>query len=160
MIQILQLIVPLLIAQILYESDSDSESSGLNFESLPVQLNTLSNIKKKAPIPKLIYTHYTLQIPLFSFPWSLCKESNHDSKCCTLCDEWVHRKCTDLTIDQSKTHCSPDHYGDPFYCVNCLFGICTSRQNQQNRISPNATDIELADIYGTINNICPNSVFG
>ena len=110
MIQILQLIVPLLIAQILYESDSDSESSGLNFESLPVQLNTLSNIKKKAPIPKLIYTHYTLQIPLFSFPWSLCKESNHDSKCCTLCDEWVHRKCTDLTIDQSKTHCSPDHY--------------------------------------------------
>ena len=57
MIQILQLIVPLLIAQILYESDSDSESSGLNFESLPVQLNTLSNIKKKAPIPKFSFTH-------------------------------------------------------------------------------------------------------
>ena len=61
-------------------------------------------------------------------------------------------------MDQFKTYCSPDHAGDPFYCVNCLFGNCTS-QNLENQICLNATDIELADINGTIHNICPNSVF-
>ena len=60
MIQILQLI--------LYELDSDSESTGLNFESLPVRLNTLSNIKKKAPIPKFSFTH-TIN---YKYPCSVC----------------------------------------------------------------------------------------
>ena len=131
------------------ESDSDSESRGLNFESLPVRPNTLSNNKKKAPIPRFSFTH-TIN---YKYPCSVCfgpcKENIQDSICCTLCDEWVHRKCTDLTVDQFKTYCSPDHAGDPFYCVNCLFGNCT-RQNQENQICLNATDIELADINGTM----------
>ena len=140
------------------ESDSDSESLGLNFESLPVLPNTLSNIKKKTPTLQFTFTR-TIN---YKYPCSVClgpcKEKIQDSICCTLCDEWVHRKCTDLTLDQFKTYCSPDHAGDPFYCANCLFGNCT-RQNQDDQICLSASDIELADINDTIQNICPNSVF-
>ena len=87
-----------------------------------------------------------------------CKEKVHDSICCTLCDEWVHHKCTDLSLEQFKTYCSPDHAGDPYYCVNCLYGNC-SRENLDNQTCLNASEILSCDINDTIHNLCPNSVF-
>ena len=141
------------------ESDSDSDSRGLNFKSLSALggSNTLPNIKKNRP---------TQIVPLRSINYkypclvclSPCKENIQDSICCTLCDEWVHHKCTDLTHDQFKLYCSPDHAGDPFYCVNCLYGNC-SKQNFENQNCFNASEIEAFDINETIHNLCPNSIF-
>ena len=113
------------------ESDSDSESRGLNFESLPVRLNT----KKQTATLQLSFAH-TIN---YKYPclvcFGPCKEKVQDSICCTLCDEWVHRECSNITIDQFKIYCSPDHAGDPF-------------------IVTIATDIELADIKGTMSKFC------
>ena len=138
-----------------YIDDSDSESRGLNFKSLPVQHT--SNYKKKVPASKFKFAR-TIN---YKFPClvclSPCKENIHDSICCTLCDEWVHRKCTDLTPNQFKTYCSPDHAGDPYYCVNCLYGNC-SKQNFDSQICLNASEIESFDL-NDIDNLCPNSVF-
>ena len=136
-----------------YVDDSDSELRGLNFKSLPVQY--ASNYNKKIPTSQFKFSR-TIN---YKFPClvclSPCKENIHDSICCTLCDEWVHRKCTDLTPNQFKDYCSPDHAGDPYYCVNCLYGNC-SKQNFDNQICLNASDIESFDI-NDIDNLCPNS---
>ena len=141
------------------ESDSDLESRGLNFESLPARCtNTLTNTKKNKSPPKFTF----VRTVSYKYPCLVCltpcKENIQDSICCTLCDEWVHRKCTDLTLDQFKIYCSPDHAGDPYYCANCLYGNC-SRVNFENQTCLNVTEIESMDINDTIHNLCPNSVF-
>ena len=141
------------------ESDSDLDCRGLNFKSLPtLGSNTLQKNKKN----KLTLQFISQRTITYKFPCLAClrpcKEKIHDSICCSLCDEWVHQKCTDLTPEQFKTYCSPDHAGDPFYCVNCLFGNC-SRENLEDQICLNASEIESCDINDTIHNLCPNSVF-
>ena len=141
------------------ESDSDSDSRGLNFKSLPTHgSNTLPKNKKNKPtlqfVPQRTITYkYPCLVCLRP-----CKEKIHDSICCTLCDEWVHHKCTDLTPEEFKIYCSPDHAGDPYYCVNCLFGNC-SRENLEDQICLTASEIESCGINDTIHNLCPNSVF-
>ena len=142
-----------------YVEESDSESRGLNFESLTTQCtHTLPSTKNKKIIPQFTF----LRSVNYKYPClvclSPCKENIHDSICCTLCDEWVHRKCTNLTLEQFKTYCSPEHAEDPYYCTNCLYGNC-SKQNLENQICLNASDIESIDINDTIYNLCPNSVF-
>ena len=136
------------------ESDSDLESRGLNFESLPThQTNTL---KKTKLTPKFAsFRTITYKYPCLVC-FSPCKDKVQDSICCTLCDEWVHRKCTDLTQEQFLAYCSPDNIENPYYCTNCLYGNC--RQNLDNQICLNASEIESFDI-NEIYNLCPNSVF-
>ena len=137
------------------ETDSDSESCGLNFNSLPAQR---TNAKKK----KFTLNFSSLRTINYKYPCLVClgpcKKNIHDSICCTLCDEWVHRKCTDLTTQQFNMYCDPDHSGEPYYCTNCLYGNC-SIQNLENQICLNASEIEGFDINDTIYNLCPNSVF-
>ena len=141
-----------------YVEDSDSDSRGLNFTCLPVKNNVPSNSNKRTS-SKSMYD--SVQIRNYKYPclicYSPCKANVQDSICCTLCDEWVHQKCTDLTPAQFKTYCSPDHAGDPYYCDNCLFGYCTG-QNQENQICLNASEISSLDTEN-IHNLCPNSVF-
>ena len=141
------------------ESDSDFESRGLNFESLPAHVcNTLPNTKKnKFTLPFSFQRSINYKYPCLVC-LSPCKENIQDSICCTLCDEWVHHKCTDLTFEQFKLYCSPDHADDPYYCTNCLYGNC-SKQNFENQECFNASEIESFNINDTIHNLCPNSVF-
>ena len=84
-----------------------------------------------------------------------CKERCQDSIQCTLCDEWVHQKCSDLSFNQFKEYCSPENAGVPYYCEICLYG---SRRNLDNQTCLSASEIsslDTSDIY----NLCPNSIF-
>ena len=82
------------------DTESDFESRGLNFESLPVQNNSQANTKKRNTNKKYI----PVQARNYKYPClvchSPCKDNVQDSISCTLCDEWVHQKCSDLTLNR------------------------------------------------------------
>ena len=95
----------------------------------------------------------------YKFPCLVCKspciKNRQDSICCNLCDEWVHRKCTDLTPAQFNSYASTDI---PYYCTNCLHGNSTKDTlDKPDHTGYNAinTVLRTTDIY----NLCPNSIF-
>ena len=138
------------------DTESDSESRGLNFESLPK--NNTSNTKKRN-------NYNTKHIPIktrnYKYPClichSPCKDKVQDSISCTLCDEWVHQKCSGLTLKQFKKFCSPDHAEEPYYCEYCLFGYCSglNLENQNCLSTAEINSLDANDIY----DMCSNSVF-
>ena len=138
-----------------YVDESDSESSrGLNFNSLPVKSNTLTSNKKVNKLNKISFRTINYKYPCLVC-LGPCKEKCQDSIQCTLCDEWVHLKCSDLTFKQFKEYCSPENADVPYYCEICLYG---SRHNLDNQICLSASAIsslDTSDIY----NLCPNSIF-
>ena len=79
-----------------------------------------------------------------------CIENRQNSLCCNICDEWVHLKCTDLTLPGFQDLNSSDK---PFYCNNCLFGRTDyPLQDQRNIVST------ILNSPGTPN-LTPNSIF-
>ena len=140
-----------------YVDDSDSDSRGLDFESLPV--GNRNSHKHNRPHLSCSTKYISLQTRNYRYPCVIClgpcRENCQDSICCTLCDEWTHQKCSDLTINQFNKYCLPENSEMPFYCDICLYG---SRRNQDNQTCLRASEIrslETSDIY----NLCPNSIF-
>ena len=138
------------------DTESDSESRGLNFESLPTY-NIPANHKKRNHNKNSIF----VQNRNYKYPClicrSPCKDRVQNSISCTLCDEWVHQKCSDLTLKQFKKYCSPDHAGEPYYCEYCRFGFC-SGLNLQNQTCLNANEINSLDA-NDMYDMCSNSIF-
>ena len=134
--------------------DSDSEGRGLNFNSLPVQNPDLRKNNR-------LYNHrkITVQTRNYKHPCVVClgpcKNNCQDSICCTLCDEWTHQKCSNLTLDQFQKYCLPENSEIPYWCDNCLYG---SRKNLENQSCLSASEIESLDT-NDIYNLCPNSIF-
>ena len=139
------------------DSDSDIESRGLAFDSLPVP-NNHKGKKSKIPIYQLAQG-IPLQTRNFKYPCVVCrmpcKTNCQDSICCTICDEWTHFKCSNLTFDQFKKYCAPENSDMPFYCEICLYG---SRVNRENENCLKASEIALLD-SNDIYNLSPNSIF-
>ena len=88
-----------------------------------------------------------------------CKNRVQDSICCTLCDGWVHKKCADLTLNQFKTYCSPEHSNDPYYCENCRFCYSSPSQNVDDLCCSSTTTLNSLDMTNDIDRLCSNSVF-
>ena len=107
------------------DSDSDNESRGLNFDALPIQ-NTVP--------PNIFETQQSGVLPVrvmnFKYPCLICHRpctKNQNSICCSICDEWVHQTCSNLTYNQFKTYCSPEHADDLYECENCRLGEASSQ---------------------------------
>ena len=138
------------------DSDQENETRGLNFYALPVQNAVPANVEKNS----------TRNIPVrvlnYKYPCLIChkpcKEKVHDSISCTLCDEWVHQTCSDLSIKQFRTYCSPDHEGDPYYCEYCRYGYSSLSQSLGKLSCPSATTLNSIDI-DNLDTISPNSIF-
>ena len=140
-----------------YVDESDSESRGLNFDSLPTKY--ANKPSKKNTNNHISSKHIFLQTRNYKYPCVIClgpcKEKCQDSICCSLCDEWTHKKCSNLTLDQFNKYCSPENAEIPFYCDICLYG---SNQNHNNQTCLRASEISTLDT-NDIYNLCPNSVF-
>ena len=139
--------------------DSDSESSrGLNFDSLPVH-NNMNSLKNNTKTYITKPRGISLHTRSYKYPCVIClgpcRENCQDSICCTLCDEWTHQKCSDLTIDEFTKYCLPENAEVPFYCDICLYG---SRRNLENQTCLKASEISVLDT-NDIYNLCPNSIF-
>ena len=144
-----------------FESEYDDlEDRGLNFNALPIES------QNKVPPTKFInsamYPQLLSRSIKYKFPClvcgSPCRERTQNSICCSICDSWVHQKCTDLTLEQFNTYTMPDHADDPYYCVNCLFGHAPNDHLEK----PDSTShTVLSNILNreNISNYCPNSVF-
>ena len=135
--------------------ESDSELRGLNFASLPVQNSNSTKIrviKSKSSLKRLQTVNYKYPCNICLGP---CKENSQDSIQCTLCDEWIHQKCSDLTYDQFIKYCSPENVDVPYYCEICLFGSRRSSENQSCISASAISSLDTSDIL----NLCPNSIF-
>ena len=140
------------------DSDAENDTRGLNFYALPVQ-NTVPVCTKKRSTTRIM----PVRVMNYKYPCLIChkpcKEKVQDSISCTLCDEWVHQTCSDLTLNQFKTYCSPDHNGDPYYCEYCRYGYSSiSPQSLGNLCCPSATTLNTIDI-DNMDTLCPNSIF-
>ena len=138
-----------------YADETDSEFlRGLNFDSLPVQIDAHTRKKKPNNSHRI-----GLQTINYKYPCVVCsgpcKEKCQDSIQCTLCDEWVHQKCSNLTIEQFKKYCSQEHAELPFYCEICLYGSVHNSKNQTCLNAHEISSLDTNDIY----NLCPNSIF-
>ena len=112
-----------------FESDSESDSDlrGLDFSSLPAVQNTNRNsISSKQH-------QITLRTINYKYPCSVClgpcRENTQDSIQCTLCDEWVHQKCTNLTYSKFLEYCDPNNGDKPYHCDWCEFGSTECRND-------------------------------
>ena len=105
-----------------FESDNeDYDSRGLNFNVLPFVGNLAT---KKQGNPNLFNNCFSKRTRVYKFPCLVCHSvcsKNQNCICCTLCDEWVHLKCTDLTVAKFNKYTDKDN-SEPYYCVNCLYG--------------------------------------
>ena len=134
---------------------------GLNFDSIKENVHNSrnekykTNSKRKQPkIPCFKNINYKYACLICSRP---CLENRQDSIQCTVCDDWVHRKCTDLTMKQFKVYASENN-NDPYYCVHCLYGYSTNI-NCDDTCSQ-ATYNHLFNENGNkIADLSPNSVF-
>ena len=140
------------------DDESVTDSRGLNFDSLPTHKAQHSSSKALdmiASSSKRIPCHTRN----FKFPcvvcFGPCRENCQDSICCTLCDEWTHKKCSHLTTSEFNKYCLPENSDMPFYCDICLYG---SRQNRENQTCLKASEISSLDT-NDIFNLCPNSIF-
>ena len=148
-------------------SDSDEETNlrGLNFYSLPNNaVNSVTNLSRLRPIVDVDAYHRTIN---YKYPCltcgNPCRSNVQNSICCTLCDEWVHLNCTDLTLEQFNHYTSPDNLKDAYYCVNCMFGHSSNRlidtpSNSCNNIADTA-NLLLDCGSDNVINLSPNSVF-
>ena len=67
-------------------------------------------------------------IPEPIFPCSICNydvKHNHKAIFCTSCDQWVHIKCNNISVDEYKKlqlHNSdnPESESDPWFCMKCV----------------------------------------
>ena len=136
------------------DSDPENDLRGLNFDSLPVQNTVPNNIalgKNKIIPARLIHRKY---------PCIKCFDScrkNQNCIQCNICDEWIHQTCSNLTINEFKTYCSPEHEGDPYYCDNCRFGHA-NMQNLGKLDCPSATTLNSINIDES-DVLTPNSIF-
>ena len=98
----------------------------------------------------------------FKYPCLICKQpcidNRQDSICCNICDEWVHRKCTDLTPAQFDSYVPSDTNDKPYYCTYCLHGNSPNDsldKPDHSGYSAIKTVLSTTDVY----NLCPNSIF-
>ena len=144
-----------------YESDdcdSCDSDRGLNFYSVPSSNNMPPSFSK-------IYSTSGCAIPVktmkFQFPCLVCGraciDNRQNSICCNICDEWVHLKCTDLSLEQFHALVSPDHTGTPYYCTNCLYGS-TPRNRDLDSTTGHAALCSILD-SNDMYDLCPNSLF-
>ena len=142
----------------LVTDESDSECRGLNFSSLHPQ-NHDSHKNKRTQCSSTGQKHISLPSRTYKYPCVVClgpcKTNCQDSICCNLCDEWTHRKCSTLSIEQFRKYCLPENSEIPFWCDNCLYG---SRKNRENQTCLSASEIDSLDT-NDIYNLCPNSIF-
>ena len=140
-----------------YIDDSDTDDRGLNFESLSICTNNHNQTKTKKRNVNL--GQLPIQTRNYKYPCVIClgacRDKCQDSICCTLCDEWTHQKCSDLTINQFNKYCLPENVNTPFYCDNCLYGSRRNIENQNCLRASEISSLDTNDIY----NLCPNSIF-
>ena len=78
-----------------FESDDENlDSRGLNFDVLPFDSNLIASRQ---------YNFLPKRTRVYKYPCLVCHSvcsNNQNCICCTLCDEWVHLKCTDLTVSK------------------------------------------------------------
>ena len=141
-----------------YDDDSDSDSRGLDFDSLPVS-NARPNGKNNKIKIYDMHKQFSVLTVNYKYPCVVChgpcRNNTQDSISCSVCDEWTHQKCSNLTIQQFQEYCKPENSEMRFYCDNCLFG---SIVNTENQTSLNAAEIGLLDT-NDIYNLSPNSIF-
>ena len=137
---------------------SDSESRGLDFDSLPINHNAMHNqkIRKSSFIEQKLLSFPTRT---YKYPCvvchSACKKNCQNTICCSVCDEWTHQKCSNLSLNEFRKYCLPENSHLPFYCEICLNG---SNVNRDNQICLNSSEINLLDT-NDIFNLSPNSIF-
>ena len=141
-----------------YDDGSDSDSRGLDFDGLPVQ-NACPNRNNKTTKIFDMHKQFSVRTIYYKYPCVVChgpcRNNTQDSISCSVCDEWTHQKCSNLTIQQFQEYCKPENSEMRFYCDNCLFG---SIVNTENQTSLNAAEIGLLDT-NDIYNLSPNSIF-
>ena len=100
-----------------FESDTDDyETRGLNFDILPFGGN-LAPTKRGSP--NLFNNFLPKRTRQYKYPCLVCHSvccKNQNCICCTLCDEWVHLKCTDLTVSKFNSYTDKDN-SEPYYCT-------------------------------------------
>ena len=144
-----------------FESDSDDlESRGLNFNAVP-SCSKNNHIPKQKAYSTITKSNLSIKTRKYKYPCIVCSspclENRQNSICCTICDNWVHQKCTDLTLEQFNTYCDEDN-NDPYYCTNCLFGRSSADDFEQ----PDSTSHKVISTLlnrDDVPNFCPNSVF-
>ena len=136
--------------------DSDDDSRGLNFYALPTDKAHTS--QQKSPI----YDRpITIHVRRYKYPCLVCGSpccEGQNSICCVLCDEWVHQKCTDLSLEQFYEYTCPENINDPYYCVNCLFGNSVDHELESPDQTSHTVLTSLID-SSDIPKYCPNSIF-
>ena len=140
-----------------YVSDSDEDDlRGLNFLALPsTKVKTTKSKSTYCDRPITIHTRK------YKYPCLVCGNACREkTNCisCVLCDEWVHLKCTDLTLEQFHIYTSPEHIDKPYYCVNCLFGNYVDHELERPDQSSHSVLTTLLD-SSDIPKYCPNSIF-
>ena len=132
-----------------YVDESDSESRGLNFDCLPT--NDVNNPPKNNTNNPSSSKHIFLQTRNYKHPCVICfgpcKDKCQDSICCSLCDEWTHKKCSNLTLDQFNKYCLPENAEIPFYCDICLYGSNHKTDNQTCLRAAEISTLDTNDIY-------------
>ena len=101
--------------------DEDPDSRGLNFDILPFVGNLAAPTRIN---PNLLNNFLPKRTRVYKYPCLVCHSvcsKNQNCICCTLCDEWVHLKCTDLTVAKFNKYTDKENT-EPYYCVNCLYG--------------------------------------
>ena len=138
----------------LIDTDSETDLRGLNFDSLPTPVT--QNVPTSQPNHILPVNNRSFKYPCLVCDLP-CKNNVQDSISCTLCDGWVHQKCSDLTLAQFKVYCSPEHANDPYWCEFCRFGCCssTSLKNQKCLTASEINNLDANVVYDK----CSNSVF-
>ena len=140
-----------------FESDDEDENSrGLNFDALPYRNNSSGKILK---YPNLMKSLLPRRTRTYKYPCLVCHSvctKNQNCICCTLCDEWVHLKCTNLTVAKFNKYTDKDN-SEPYYCINCLYG----NDSEGNLEPPDHTSHFVINSLNPedILDLCPNSIF-
>ena len=143
-----------------FESDQDDlETRGIDFNALPIES------RNKVPPAKFIKSAMNPQLShrtrKYKFPCLVCGSpciEGQNSICCFICDNWVHQKCTDLTLEQFNTYLLPDHADDPYFCTYCLHGNAPN-DDVGNPDSTSHTVMSSILSRDNISEHCPNSAF-
>ena len=130
-----------------YESDSESDTDlrGLDFSSLPVQTTTCKTFKHS--------NHHLINVRTINYKYPCgvcygpCRENTQDSIQCSLCDEWVHQKCTNLTYNQFLEYCDPNNADKPYHCDWCEFGSSACPTNQTCLSASAISSLDSSDIF-------------
>ena len=75
-------------------------------------------------------------MPNWKFPCVKCKNcvrTNQKSVCCDLCNNWVHFKCTNLSVEQFEQLSRDIQL--PYHCDNCNPNPTNSRSSSSNHLS-------------------------